>query len=131
MSRSYETEFICKYNMADYPFDTQTCHLDLILDAVSDKFCKLKVDVLDYLGPTELAQYFVKDKRMENTNITIQEGVRVTVVLGRRLLSNVLTVYLPTVLLNTIGHATVYFKPFFFEAIITVNLTVMLVLTTM
>ena len=46
-------------------------------------------------------------------------------------LTNILTVYVPTVLLNTMGHITVYFKPFFFEAIITVNLTVMLVLTTM
>ena len=51
--------------------------------------------------------------------------------MGRRILSNILTVYLPTVLLNIMGHVTVYFKPFFFEAIITVNLTVMLVLTTM
>jgi hypothetical protein len=60
-----------------------------------------------------------------------RRGVRVLVMLGRRLLSNVLTVYVPTVLLNVMGHVTVYFKPFFFEAIITVNLTVMLVLTTM
>ena len=59
------------------------------------------------------------------------DGVRVDVVLGRRILSNILTVYVPTILLNLMGHVTVYFKPFFFEAIITVNLTVMLVLTTM
>ena len=42
-----------------------------------------------------------------------------------------MTVYLPTVLLNVIGHATNFFKPFFFEAVVTVNLTAMLVLTTM
>merc|ERR1712106_1169117 len=65
------------------------------------------------------------------TNINKQKGVRVFVVLGRRLLSNTLTVYLPTFLLIMIGHLTVYFKPYFFEAIITVNLTVMLVLVTM
>merc|ERR1712013_272247 len=57
--------------------------------------------------------------------------VIVFVVLGRRFLSNFLTIYLPTILLNIIGHTTVYFKAFFFEAIISVNLTVMLVLTTM
>merc|ERR1712013_825658 len=58
-------------------------------------------------------------------------AVLVFVVLGRRFLSNFLTIYLPTLLLNIIGHTTVYFKAFFFEAIISVNLTVMLVLTTM
>ena len=38
--------------------------------------------------------------------------------LGRRLLSVVLTVYIPTVLLNVIGHITNYFKPFYFESAI-------------
>ena len=42
-----------------------------------------------------------------------------------------LTIFFPTVLLNIIGHVTSYFKPFFFEAVVTVNLTAMLVLTTM
>ena len=55
----------------------------------------------------------------------------VSITFGRRLLGTILTVYLPTVLLNVIGHATNFFKPFFFEAVVTVNLTAMLVLTTM
>ena len=35
-----------------------------------------------------------------------------------------LTIYMPTILMNIIGHSTNYFKPFFFEAQVTVNLTV-------
>ena len=35
-----------------------------------------------------------------------------------------MTIYMPTILLNIIGHSTNYFKPFFFEAVVTVNLTV-------
>ena len=50
-----------------------------------------------------------------------QRGVRVKFVLGRPLLSAILTTFLPTVLLNIIGHVTNYFKPFFFEAVITVS----------
>ena len=46
---------------------------------------------------------------------------------SRRLLGTVLTVYIPTVLLIIISHMTNYFKPFFFEAVVSVNLTVMLV----
>ena len=60
-----------------------------------------------------------------------QWGVRVEIGLGRRLISNLLTIFLPTLLLNIMGHCSVYFPRFYFEAIITVNLTVMLVLTTM
>ena len=48
----------------------------------------------------------------------------------RRLTNEILTTYLPTVLLIFIGYCTTFFKPCFFEAALTVNLTTMLVLTT-
>ena len=48
----------------------------------------------------------------------------------RRLTNEILTTYLPTVLLILIGYCTTFFKPFFFEAALTVNVTTMLVLTT-
>ena len=130
-SRAYNTEFLCKYSMAWYPFDSQTCRLDFVLDASAAAFVQLVNGSLKYVGPVELAQYFVRSTIMQQFDYEDRSGVRVLVVFGRRLLSNILTVYVPTVLLNTMGHITVYFKPFFFEAIITVNLTVMLVLTTM
>ena len=60
-------------------------------------------------------------------NKTMDGSVRVTIVLGRRLLGTILIVYIPTFLLIVIAHTTNYFKSFFFEAIVTVNLTVMLV----
>ena len=46
-------------------------------------------------------------------------------------MNDLLTVFLPSILLNIMGHSSVYFQRFYFEAIITVNLTVMLVLMTM
>ena len=55
----------------------------------------------------------------------------VSIYLGRRLLSILTTVFIPSLLLNIIGHITNYFKPFYFESAIAVNLTVMLVLTSM
>ena len=58
-------------------------------------------------------------------------SVVVDVQLGRRLMGNLMTIYMPTVLLNIIGHSTNYIQTSYFEAIVTVNLTVMLVLTTM
>ena len=131
MSQTFKTTFLCNYNMALYPFDTQTCTMDFIFPVVSDAFCDLNLGVLNYLGPTELTQYFVRQDYMVTRIIEGQNGLRAYVVLGRRLLSNILTVYLPTILLNIMGHLTTYFEPYFFEAIITVNLTVMLVLVTM
>ena len=52
------------------------------------------------------------------------------VIFKRRLTNEILTTYLPSILLILITYATTYFKPFFFEAALTVNLTNMLVMTT-
>ena len=62
---------------------------------------------------------------------TRENAIVMEVVLGRRLLGNFLTIFFPTILLNVIGHSTNFFKSFFFEAVVTVNLTVLLVLVTM
>ena len=131
LSKTHNTAFLCQYDMAWYPFDSQVCTMDIELSIVQSSFCSLEVESLSYLGPTDLVQYFIRYTDMVVTEASGSQGVRVHVVLGRRILSSLLTVYIPTVLLNIMGHVTVYFKPFFFEAIITVNLTVMLVLTTM
>ena len=45
------------------------------------------------------------------------------VVMGRRLLGVSMTVYMPTILINLIGHSTNYFSEMYFEATISVNLT--------
>ena len=42
-------------------------------------------------------------------------GIQMTVVLKRRILNAILTVYLPTVLVLIIVYATNFFKDFFFE----------------
>ena len=49
----------------------------------------------------------------------------------RRIINELLTTYLPSVLILAIVYATNFFKPFFFEAVVTVNLTALLVLTTL
>ena len=49
----------------------------------------------------------------------------------RRLVNELLTTYLPSFLLLGICYATTHFKAFYFEAAVTVNLTVMLVSTTL
>ena len=59
------------------------------------------------------------------------DGVKMEVVFKRRLTNEILTTYLPSILLILITYATTFFKPFFFEAALTVNLTTMLVMTTL
>ena len=58
-------------------------------------------------------------------------GLKMEIVFKRRLTNELLTTYLPSFLLLLISYATTFFKPFYFEAAVTVNLTLMLVTTTL
>ena len=57
-------------------------------------------------------------------------GMQMTLVLKRKIMNEMMTTYLPTFLLMIITYATTFFKPIYFEAALSVNLTTMLVMTT-
>jgi len=129
INRVYSTKWLCSYDMLFYPFDTQSCYMLLTPSGNSATQLQLIPSNHTYSGDKELTQYFIRQSSMQldthNTTISVK------VVLGRRLLGVFMTIYMPTILMNIVGHSTMFFKPFFFEAQVSVNLTVMLVLTTM
>ena len=53
------------------------------------------------------------------------------IVFKRRLTNELLTTYLPSFLLLLMSYATAFFKPIYFEASVTVNLSILLVTTTL
>ena len=57
-------------------------------------------------------------------------GISMVLVMKRKITSEMMTTYFPSLLLTAITFATTFFKPFFFEAALSVNLTTMLVMTT-
>ena len=115
VSRVYSIKFYCEYNMAWYPFDQQTCSIEMILDGVLDNYVDLVTGGVKFSGPLELTQYYVKNFKMTKRNISGKGAVVVYVTLGRRLLGTFLTIFFPTILLNVIAYITNFFKKFFFE----------------
>ena len=59
-----------------------------------------------------------------------EKGISMVFVMKRKITSEMMTTYFPSILLTAITFATTFFKPFFFEAALSVNLTTMLVMTT-
>ncbi len=80
------------------------------------QFTDLVKGDLEYLGPMDLTQYYVKSYVIENAYESSGMkregvvGVRVEIVLGRRLLNQLLTTFLPTTSLCIVAFATNYFK---------------------
>ena len=119
--------FICKFNMEMYPFDTQTCVIDLRVKEKDDNFIALTEGDLELQREEELMQYIIIKYEMKNKK---SSNMIISVMLGRRTLSQILTIYLPSTIIIVVVYSTNFLKQFFFEAIVSVNLTAMLVLTT-
>ena len=58
------------------------------------------------------------------------QGLRMLIVMKRKIMSEIMTTFFPSILLTLITFATTFFKHIFFEASLSVNLTTMLVMTT-
>ena len=58
-------------------------------------------------------------------------GLKMEIVFKRRLTNELLTTYLPSFLLVLMCYDTSFFKPIYFEAAVTVNLSILLVTTTL
>ena len=96
--------------MAWYPFETQRCRIIVTLADNAHLMMKLLPGKLKYLGPHDLTMYFIKKTEIKNGSTGNKPMIYIEVTLGRRLLSTLLTVYLPTILLNIICFATNFFK---------------------
>ena len=125
--RFYNIVFECEYLLQWFPFDSQRCFIELQPTSDQIKFVTFIEGKFEYSGPMMLMTHEVRSIKM----LRGEKGLKVEVIIGRRLLSIILTIFVPTLLLNIIGHTSNFFKKFFFEGKMSLNVTVLLVLTTM
>ena len=129
---SYTKTFWCEYQLHTYPFDTQTCTMDVEVEELDRSSMKIVPKKLKMLSKVELTQYLVNSWIFNYKNESQpDDGLNVVLELKRRIMTEILTTYLPTFIILIIVYSTNFFKPFYFEATVTVNLTSLLVLTTL
>ena len=85
-----------------------------------------------WLKQTEdMTLFRITEQRFSFINATNPEqGIQMSIVLKRKIMAELLTTFFPSILLTLITFATTLFKPIYFEASLSVNLTTMLVMTT-
>ena len=86
---------------------------------------------LRLMQKTNMAIFFLTHWRLVHRNEqNPEEGIELVIRMRRKVTTEMMTTYLPTALLLLIAYSTTFFKPCFFEAALSVNLTTMLVMTT-
>ena len=127
----------------------QICRVDLQVEEFDKRSVELLPDKMDLMTDTELTQYFMKTWSLDFNdpgrlivNCILEKldlifpdkpsnGLNMEIVFKRRLTNELLTTYLPSFLLILMCYATSFFKPIYFEAAVTVNLSILLVTTTL
>ena len=131
MIQTYTHEFQCVYKLESYPFDAQTCTIDITTSHHDKAIITMIPKNLHMEQDVDMTLFHMDYWKLDFRNRSApQEGVSMTIVLRRKILSEMMGTYLPSLLLMMITFATTLFKPFFFEAALSVNLTTMLVMTT-
>ena len=131
MRQTYSKQFQCEYQLQRYPFDIQVCNIDLAVMELELETINLVPEDVIMKSKKELTMYIITGYSIKYKNDSNhKEGISMQITLKRRIVNELLTTYLPSVLLILITYATTFFKPYYFEAAMTGNLTTMLVMTT-
>ena len=101
----------------------------MVLDSTDEDSVLLVAEELSMVQQDDMNLFYITEHRLVNMSYP-QKGVKMELKMRRKIMSEMMTTYLPSVLLMMITYATTFFKPFFFEAALSVNLTTMLVMTT-
>merc|ERR1712142_774482 len=128
MSRFYNQMFLCDYKMAWYPFDVQRCLTTMASKEATEPFIELMAEEIVYAGEKLLTKYEVHNVTIDIIDLNYTHAVSVEITLGRELLSVIMNVFVPTLVLNIISYSTNFYKDSYFESVIAINLTSMLVL---
>ena len=120
MTQTYTHEFQCVYRLDNYPFDKQTCSIDMATSELDRSILRLFPKKLWMEQDVDMTLFHMNFWDLDFRNSSApEEGVSMTIVLRRKILSEMMGTFLPSILLMMITFATTSFKPFYFEAALT------------
>ena len=101
----------------------------MVLESTDENNMMLVTEGLQMDQPLDLNLFVITEHKLVIMSQP-KKGVKMEIKFKRKIMSEMMTTYLPSFLLMMITFATTFFKPFLFDAALGVNLTTMLVMTT-
>ena len=128
LTKEFSVDWKCEYVFHWYPFDTQVCRMEIASGSDRTEFDPTK---LQHNPNISLDRYTLSRIRMCKSVIIDLKAIVVEVTLGRPIVNNLLTVFVPTVLLLIISLTARFFVDNYIDMVVQVNVTIMLALATM
>ena len=128
LTKEFSVHWKCEYLYHWYPFDTQICPMQFV-----NIYARVNTHptYLQHNPDISLNRYTLSRIRMCKSTIHEMKAIVAEVTLGRPIINNLLTVFVPTILLVIISFTSRFFAEEYIDMVIQVNLTILLVLATM
>ena len=107
----------------------QICNINMVLGPPNNSTVSLIPSRINMEQELDMAIFHISNWNL-GFKTNGKEGLEMSITMRRKIIGELMTTYFPSILLIAITFATTFFKPFFFEAALSVNLTTMLVMTT-
>ncbi|XP_071530816.1 uncharacterized protein [Panulirus ornatus] len=131
ITEHYTATFTCSFELYSYPFDTQTCSIDLTFPPDYEGYVKFSIDEgnIRYSGKKTLSLFVVRDLRFSPDSGG--SVLKAEFNMNRRQGVILLTTFLPSVMLLSISWATLFVKMEALNVRAIMSLTTLLVLYTL
>ena len=133
MRQTYTNKFQCTFMLNRYPFDTQVtgpiffplkkiafsqeCTIEMVVGTLDLKTVSLRHDMLYLKQHKDMTLFQITHQELFYTNASnAEQGLRMLIVLKRKIMSEIMTTFFPSILLTLITFATTLFKEIYFEA---------------
>ena len=127
ISKFFFVDFICTFEMENYPFDKQACDARIVMKGNTGHFVEMVANNLTYHGTEDVMQYIIQRQEF----FAVGDELVVRFYLGRRLINVILTNITPTILIMIVVMSTNFYHEEHFKVVIPVNLTSLLVTVTL
>lgn len=134
ISRKYTITFSCNFNFFYYPFNTNYCSMIFQVKRNTDAYVALLKygDGINYDHNDRLSEYDIG--RILVKKLSTREpysGLEVVIQMKHLYASQILTIFIPSTIINLITYTTFFFKWYDFTNRVMVSLTSLLVLMTL
>ena len=112
MFQTYTHDFQCSFDLKKYPFDTQTCSIEMAMGPLDEASVRLFPDKMHMNQSLNMAIFQIKNWTLhEETYDNGRTTLKMTMILKRKITSELMTTYFPTLLLTATTFATTFFNP--------------------
>ena len=136
VTHRWKDTYKCTFRFTNYPFEIHSCHFNMTIQSPKDRFVGILTDNIQYDGTRSVKQFEITsgfEKKVVNVDRTDKpiKEISFTIDIKRKGGTGYKTIFIPTLILSTLAHITLFLHIEDFTNRNRISVTVLLCLITL